>query len=132
MNKKLVIGLVIVLLAFGGLVILGKAQPSDNQPKLTFTSITQDVSKGAVLYDVRTPDEYKEGHFTGSVNFPLQTLQQGTMPTISKTAKIYLYCNSGSRSSQAAVLLKDAGYKNVTDLQGLSNVQAMGGKLVTE
>lgn len=63
---------------------------------------------GAVLADVRTPEEYAEGHIPGSVNWPLERLSaidpDGDGP-------IFTYCLSGSRSARAAAHLQSRGYE---------------------
>jgi phage shock protein E len=56
-------------------------------------------------------------------------MQVGKLPEVAKDTKIYVYCQSGNRSSQAVKILTDAGYANVSDLGGLQDVQANGGKL---
>ena len=105
---------------------------SRSAPSLPFATVSSSVQKKrAHLYDVRTPEEFKAGHFAGATNWPLQDMLAGKLPDVPKDAKIYVYCRSGNRSGQATTLLKSAGYSNVTDLRGLSDVQNMGGKLLT-
>lgn len=96
-----------------------------------FADIQSDIAKGALLYDVRTPAEYASGHFASSKNLSLQDMQAGKLPNVSKTSKIYVYCQSGNRAGQAYSLLKANGYTNVASLGGLADVKSMGGKLVT-
>ncbi len=144
MNKVLLIGLGVVVT---GAAVFGftqlpdaeksstSSQPTSTQQapadKLTFERVTNEVSTGnAVLYDVRTADEFASGHFAQAINFPLQTMQSGTLPDVAKNTKIYVYCRSGNRSGQATDLLIKAGYSNITDLKGLTDVEAIGGTLV--
>lgn len=75
---------------------------------------------GAVLLDVRTPQEYKEGHIPGSKNIPLQTIDKAATVINNKETPLYVYCYSGSRSSQAVHILKRMGYINVTNIGGIS------------
>lgn len=65
---------------------------------------------GAVLLDVRTPEEYAQGHVPGSVNFPLERLRlyEGDLD-----AKVFAYCRSGSRSARACALLEAQDYDAV-------------------
>jgi rhodanese-related sulfurtransferase len=98
----------------------------------SFTDIQTAVKNGAHLYDVRTPDEYAAGHFARATNFPLQNMQANKLPPVNKTAKIYVYCHSGNRATQATTILKQNGYTNVTNLGGATAVESMGGKLITE
>lgn len=73
----------------------------------------------AVLLDVRTADEYRQGHIDGSINIPLQniTAVKSRIPDLNKP--LYVYCYSGSRSSQAVSALKSMGYVNVTNIGGI-------------
>lgn len=75
---------------------------------------------GAVLLDVRTIQEYKEGHIPDSKNVPLQTLE-GVKAVVEKTdTPIFVYCYSGGRSRQAARLLTQMGYTNIKDIGGIA------------
>lgn len=57
---------------------------------------------GAVLVDVRTPQEYQEGHISGSINVPLQSLGRISSLVSRKDTPVFVYCQSGGRSRQAA------------------------------
>lgn len=77
------------------------------------------------LVDVRTPEEYAEGHISDSVNISLQTLGNN-LDQIPTDQPVVLYCRSGNRSAQAADLLRAAGYTQVYDLGGIIDWQAAG------
>ncbi len=70
------------------------------------------------LIDVRTPEEFSEGHIPLSVNYPLDTLKQG-IPAIPKDRKIIVYCKSGKRSSEARLILRRQGFENVENYGGI-------------
>lgn len=127
--KKIVI--IIIAGLIGALVVYGITASKNGSPAQadSFASIQADVSSGAKLYDVRTPSEYASGHFENATNMPLQSMQAGVLPDVPKGQKIYVYCQSGNRSSQATATLRQAGFTNVTDLGGLQDVQSIGGKL---
>ena len=78
------------------------------------------ATPGAVLLDVRTPQEYAQGHIPGSKNIPLQTLHDAEAAVKDKGTPLFVYCQSGARSSQAASLLKQMGYTNVTNIGGIA------------
>ena len=87
--------------------------------------INQGVQKyqnaaGAVLLDVRTPQEYREGHIPGSQNVPLQQLDKVEEVTENKDTVLYVYCRSGARSRQAVSLLNHMGYTNVHNIGGIA------------
>ena len=76
--------------------------------------------------DVRTPEEYAAGHAARSVNIPLDTLPDN-LPRLEKSEPVYLICQIGQRSKEAADLLKKAGFNNVFNVTGgLDAWQAAG------
>ncbi|MDD4124120.1 MAG: rhodanese-like domain-containing protein [Eubacteriales bacterium] len=74
---------------------------------------------GAVLVDVRTEEEYAEGHIPGSVNIPLQSIQDIESVATDKNTPLFLYCRSGRRSGEAKSTLEEAGYVNVYNIGGI-------------
>lgn len=96
---------------------------------LKFDTVQADIADGGQLIDVRSRAEYDSGHIKGAVNLDVQAIQAGSMPSVDKSQKVYVYCRSGSRSSQAAAILKNAGYQNIVDLGGMSKVQSIGGPI---
>ena len=74
----------------------------------------------AVLLDVRTPEEYAEGHIPGSVNLPLSNISQIASVVPSKDTPLFVHCLSGARSGQAVSYLKGEGYnaKNIGGING--------------
>ncbi|MDO5350619.1 MAG: rhodanese-like domain-containing protein [Lachnospiraceae bacterium] len=75
---------------------------------------------GAVLLDVRTPSEYREGHISGSKNVPLQTIRTVKSVIPGLEVPLYVYCHSGARSRQATAALQKMGYTNVTNIGGIA------------
>lgn len=128
--KKAYLIIIAALVLVAGLVFINaKNQPERQSDATGFSKVQSDINAGAELYDVRTSQEFAAGHFAGAENWALQDMQAGKLPDVSKDTKIYVYCQSGNRSSQATKLLTDAGFTNVVDLGGLQDVQASGGKL---
>lgn len=90
------------------------------QRKILTTLTEEEFRKGyrkAQLIDVREPKEFDGGHILGARNIPVTQLKQ-RMKELRKDQPIYLYCQSGSRSARAAMLLNKHGYKDLFDLQG--------------
>ena len=77
----------------------------------------QEESKGNKVIDVREAHEYKRGHIAGAMNIPLSQLQQ-RIGEIPEDEMVFLYCQSGMRSKQAAKLLSRKGYTNLANLNG--------------
>lgn len=71
------------------------------------------------LFDVRTLEEFREGHIPGSVSLPLDRLGNAQALVLDKGEKIYVYCASGARSALAANNLKRMGYSDVTNIGGI-------------
>jgi rhodanese-related sulfurtransferase len=77
-------------------------------------------SSDALIIDVRTPSEYKQGHIPKSINIPLQILKDEVIhKNINKSTKIIVYCQRGIRSEKAAETLEQLGYNNVYSLGGI-------------
>lgn len=78
------------------------------------------AAQGAVLLDVRTPQEYRDGHIPGSKNVSLQSIDKITSVAKDKAVPLYVYCQSGARSRQAVDKLRNMGYTNVTNIGGIA------------
>jgi len=73
-----------------------------------------------VLLDVRTPQEYQEGHIPESKNVPLQQLDNIASVAKNKDIPLFVYCYSGSRSRQATGILQRMGYSKVNNIGGIA------------
>ena len=80
-------------------------------------------TKNAVLLDVRTPQEYREGHIPGSNNVPLRQLDKSSSVAENKDTPLFVYCYSGGRSRQATAILQHMGYTNVQNIGGIGAYQ---------
>lgn len=67
------------------------------------------VKNGALIVDVRTPQEFRVKHIMGSVNLPIQEIMKGKIP-LPKNKEIVVYCRTGSRSSVSAKVLRELGW----------------------
>lgn len=76
--------------------------------------------KNTVLLDVRTPEEYKEGHIPGSIliDFLKKDGFKENVSTLDKNKTYLLYCRSGKRSNNAKVLMNEMGFSKLIDLKG--------------
>lgn len=72
---------------------------------------------GALVIDVREPEEWAAGHVSGAVHLPM-----GQLPTrlgeIPRDREVLLICRSGNRSGQAQRLLRAQGYANAINVAG--------------
>lgn len=67
-----------------------------------------DAGEAIQLIDVRTPEEYAEGHLAGAINIPLDEFEPQALPDTNGAQRI-LYCRSGRRSGIAAERLAASG-----------------------
>lgn len=89
--------------------------------------ILHHIQQGIHFIDVRTAAEYEEGHVGGSLNLPLDELQERIEEEVpDKNEVVILYCRSGNRSAQAASLLSKMGYSVLLDAGG---IQSYGGPI---
>lgn len=125
---KLVIIVVVVVIGLGGLFFISnKGSKQETASAVTIQTIKADVANGAQFIDIRTAEEYADGHIDGAKNVTLQDIQDGKMPAADKTKTIYVYCQTGTRSKQAAFVLKNLGYQNIVDLGAIAHVKSIGG-----
>ena len=87
------------------------------QPDITMEELKKLEKEGAILLDVRSPQEYKEGHLNGAISLPEYEIKENA-ETILKNKKeiIIVYCSSGSRSKKAQKELIEMGYETVYNL----------------
>ncbi len=94
-----------------------------NRIEKNFNEITinelQLLRNSGLLIDVRSPQEYDEGHIDGAINIPSYDLEKKIYNyTDNKEKIIILYCQSGYRGQKAANTLNNIGFKNVYNLKG--------------
>jgi len=78
------------------------------------------VQGGALLVDVRTPQEYSAGHIEGAVNIPVSELGARLPELGEKQRSVVVYCRSGARSARAKALLESKGFTSVVNLGGMN------------
>lgn len=86
---------------------------------ITIEELKNKVLQGAILIDVRSNQEYREGHLQGAFNIPdfeITNRVQREIPK--KNQAIVLYCQYGGRSKSASMIMKKMGYTNVYNLYG--------------
>lgn len=91
--------------------------------------IQNDIVQGGLLIDVRSPEEYAEGHVKDALLIPHTQFFTADIPA-KKDDSIYLYCKMGPRADFAAAVLHERGYSNVTNLGGLDDMEALGFEFV--
>ena len=73
-----------------------------------------------ILLDVRTMEEYNDGHIPGAINIANESIgKEEILQLPDKNQRIYVYCRSGNRSKQAAKKLVKLGYTNIIEIGGI-------------
>lgn len=119
------VGWLILATGCGG----GAAAPATSGPTEPSALVRADVSiddfvtaqaKGAVIVDVRTDEEWSQGHVPGAIHVPVDQVDPGnnTIKTLNKDAPVYFICASGGRSARAADRMAAAGYHALNVLGG--------------
>jgi rhodanese-related sulfurtransferase len=87
---------------------------------------TELASGGVLIVDVRTPEEYAEGHIEGAINIPVTELIPALAQQLpDKAAKLVIMCKSGHRGGMAMMALSMLGYTDVRNLAGGMNAWAV-------
>lgn len=84
-------------------------------PEVDVHEARRRVEAGALLLDVREPDEWAEAHVDGARHVPLGDLDPARVP---QDAPVVAMCRSGRRSGQAVQALLAAGHPDVVNLDG--------------
>lgn len=84
------------------------------------------ATNGSTLIDVRTPEEFAEGHLAGARNYDWNGGHfEHQVMNLDKSKPVFVYCLKGGRSASAASRLRNMGFKEVYELEGgTSNWQA--------
>ena len=87
-------------------------------------NLAEIINNNALLVDVRSPMEFNSDKVKGSVNIPLDQIQNHLAKFKGKN-NIVVFCRSGARSSQAKSILDRNGIENVTNGGGYQTVMSL-------
>ena len=102
-----------------------KPNTAPAQPKSTAdltaeeAKVRMEENPDAILLDVRTQEEFDEGHIPGAVCLPNEFITAEMPFPFEKNAEILLYCRSGRRSAEATSKLRGMGFTHVFDFGGI-------------
>lgn len=119
--KKLVFLLLAVML------LTACGQDKENDKGAVYVNITaeeakqiMDTEEGYIILDVRTQEEYDQGHITGAIVIPHEEIAEKAEEVLTdKDQLILVYCRSGRRSKIAAEALVELGYTNIKEFGGI-------------
>jgi rhodanese-related sulfurtransferase len=104
------------------LIVAISCAKTGTEPVLLKPKAFQDqmaATPGAVILDVRTPDEVHQGYLKGAVNFDFNAPEFNILITgMDKTKPYFVYCGSGVRSGKAADKMRDLDFQKVYLLDG--------------
>ena len=117
--------LVFLLLAVMMLTACG--QDKENDQGAVYVNITaeeakqiMDTEEGYIILDVRTQEEYDQGHIPGAILIPHTEIEARAEEVLTDKDKLILvYCRSGRRSKIAAEALAELGYTNIKEFGGI-------------
>ena len=90
---------------------------------ITLEELKDKLSQGAILIDVRSNQEYREGHLQGAINIPDFEIEKRVEREIPKKNQLLvLYCQYGGRSRSSMLIMKKMGYTNIYNLYGGLNM----------
>ena len=116
-GRKILMGLSILAMIMGALTGCGASSTDPSVDVSVDEALRLWQNKEAILIDVRTPAEYRDGHIPGVVNIPLDELEK-RMGEVPKDKKVVLICRTGNRSAQGTKLLRSKGFNNVYNSTG--------------
>ena len=94
-----------------------KLNRSLNKKDINKNELKRMLQDGAILVDVRSPQEYREGHLEGAILIPeYEIMSKHSKAFKAKDETIILYCSNGLRSKKAQRKLEKQGYTNVYNL----------------
>ena len=87
------------------------------------------IEHEALIVDVRTPEEFADGHYPGAINIPHETILDGLSQLgVTQVTPVILYCRSGNRSGQAEQALREKGFTEATNAGGLEALLIAAGE----
>ena len=108
---------------------------NDNIVSVSAPEFEKEIKSDSVqLVDVRTPQEYTEGHIDGALNINVQSddFKDMAQRNLSKDSTVLVYCRSGRRSLDAAEMLTNCGYKVINLKGGIIEWKEVGLPVVSE
>lgn len=110
-----------------GVFCFFKTQQTPTVKSISPATYKEQVKQSDILVDVRTPGEFKDGHVKKALNSDFNGGQFAEqIKGWDKNKTYYLYCASGNRSSKAAKLMSETGFKHVYNLGAYKDLKADG------
>lgn len=88
--------------------------PSPPPPEVSIDDLESHLTSGGLVYDVREPDEFANGHVPGVIPLPMSALSQRWQEIPSDKGTVQILCATGNRSLSVAAALREAGIDAVS------------------
>ncbi|MFP5253598.1 MAG: rhodanese-like domain-containing protein [Actinomycetes bacterium] len=123
--RRLLAVLVLVALALTGCA--GTATTEDAVRTVDAAAAQQLIDDGAVVVDVRTPEEFASGHLADARNIDVQADSfRAEVDELDRDATYVLYCRTGARAGAAGELMREMGFTDVVNAGGFEDLAAAG------
>lgn len=120
MKKLLPLFLAVIMLAACGQTIKNDREAEYMNISAEEAKKIMDSEEGYIILDVRTREEYDEGHIPGAILIPNTEIEAKAEEVLTdKNQLILVYCRSGRRSKLAAQALAELGYTNIREFGGI-------------
>lgn len=90
---------------------------TSDKSEIDIKELEELVKEGAILIDVRSPQEYKEGHLDNAILIPEYDINKKILDRFNINDEIILYCSTGNRSRKAKKKMEKMGYVKVYNLK---------------
>jgi len=117
----------LTLLLLAVMLLTACGQAKENDQEAVYVNITAEEAKqimdseeGYIILDVRTQEEYDQGHIPGAVVISHEEIAEKAEEVLTdKDQLILVYCRSGRRSKIASAALAELGYTNIKEFGGI-------------
>ena len=117
----------LIQLLLAVMMLTACGQDKENDQGAIYVNITAEEAKqimdseeGYIILDVRTQEEYDEGHIPGAIVISHEEITEKAEEVLTdKDQLILVYCRSGRRSKLAAEALVELGYTNIKEFGGI-------------
>ncbi len=124
MKNALPLALIALLVLSGPAMAFSPPPPVQDERIVSVSDLhgkwqeVREKKSGAVLLDVRTPEEFASGHVPGAINIPSDSPSLVPKMWPDPETEIWVYCHTQNRSVPFASSLRKAGYRNIYTVDG--------------
>ena len=121
--KKIIYIILLSIILVGGIIVFNVKE--ENISKVKYVSMNEiksimNENENYIILDVRTIEEYNEGHIPNAICIPNETIDETVITKLPKKEQLILvYCRSGNRSKQSVTKLAKLGYQNLAEFGGI-------------